>query len=115
LAVWLVRTAGGYATGQSRADLCASSTGFVLCSQRSLTRSRYYLQVPLSDKVEAWSDERFWLELKRRLPDDLASKLVTGHSLEKSIALCVASWWSRCSMDDCSWWGCRAYRAANRS
>ena len=38
--------------------------GFVLCSQRSLTRSRYYLQVPLSDKVEDWSDERFWQELK---------------------------------------------------
>jgi p-hydroxybenzoate 3-monooxygenase len=60
--------------------------GFVLCSQRSLTRSRYYLQVPLSDCVEAWSDERFWQELKCRLPEDLANKLVTGHSLEKSIA-----------------------------
>lgn len=60
--------------------------GFVLCSQRSLTRSRYYLQVPLSDSIEAWSDERFWQELKRRLPDELGSKLVTGHSLEKSIA-----------------------------
>lgn len=60
--------------------------GFVLCSQRSLTRSRYYLQVPLSDKVEDWSDERFWQELKCRLPEDLSSKLVTGHSLEKSIA-----------------------------
>ncbi|CAH3972318.1 TPA: 4-hydroxybenzoate 3-monooxygenase [Klebsiella oxytoca] len=60
--------------------------GFVLCSQRSLTRSRYYLQVPLSEKVEAWSDERFWNELKRRLPEELSSKLVTGHSLEKSIA-----------------------------
>lgn len=60
--------------------------GFVLCSQRSLTRSRYYLQVPLSDKVEQWSDERFWGELKRRLPDELSQKLVTGHSLEKSIA-----------------------------
>ncbi|RPH29783.1 4-hydroxybenzoate 3-monooxygenase [Buttiauxella warmboldiae] len=60
--------------------------GFVLCSQRSLTRSRYYLQVPLSDSVEAWPDERFWGELKERLPEDLAKKLVTGHSLEKSIA-----------------------------
>ncbi|WP_024559377.1 4-hydroxybenzoate 3-monooxygenase, partial [Franconibacter pulveris] len=46
--------------------------GFVLCSQRSLTRSRYYLQVPLTDKAEAWSDDRFWDELKRRLPQDLA-------------------------------------------
>ena len=60
--------------------------GFVLCSQRSLTRSRYYLQVPLSDSAEQWSDERFWQELKRRLPAELGNKLVTGHSLEKSIA-----------------------------
>ena len=60
--------------------------GIVLCSQRSLTRSRYYLQVPLSDKVEQWTDERFWNELKCRLPDELSQKLVTGHSLEKSIA-----------------------------
>ncbi|MGB7801973.1 4-hydroxybenzoate 3-monooxygenase [Buttiauxella sp.] len=60
--------------------------GFVLCSQRSLTRSRYYLQVPLTDSVEAWSDERFWDELKQRLPKDLTDKLVTAHSLEKSIA-----------------------------
>lgn len=88
--------------------------GFVLCSQRSLTRSRYYLQVPLSDKVEAWSDERFWQELKSRLPEELASRLVTGHSLEKSIAPCEASSWSRCNMGGCSWWGCGAYRSANR-
>ena len=60
--------------------------GFVLCSQRSLTRSRYYLQVPLTDTVEAWPDERFWSELKSRLPAELGAKLVTGHSLEKSIA-----------------------------
>lgn len=60
--------------------------GFVLCSQRSLTRSRYYLQVPLTEKVAQWSDERFWQELKRRLPEELSQKLVTGHSLEKSIA-----------------------------
>lgn len=60
--------------------------GFVLCSQRSASRSRYYLQVPLTDKVEDWSDERFWDELKTRLPQDVADKLVTGPSLEKSIA-----------------------------
>ncbi len=60
--------------------------GFVLCSQRSLTRSRYYLQVPLTDKVEEWPDERFWGELKARLPHEVADKLVTGPSLEKSIA-----------------------------
>ncbi|SDM92343.1 4-hydroxybenzoate 3-monooxygenase [Vreelandella arcis] len=60
--------------------------GFSLCSMRSATRSRYYLQVPLDEKVEDWSDERFWDELKRRLPDDVADKLVTGPSIEKSIA-----------------------------
>lgn len=60
--------------------------GFVLCSQRSETRSRYYLQVPLTEKIEDWSDERFWDELKSRLPKDVADKLVTGPSLEKSIA-----------------------------
>lgn len=60
--------------------------GFALCSMRSETRSRYYLQVPSDEKVEDWSDERFWEELKRRIPSDVAEKLVTGPSLEKSIA-----------------------------
>ncbi|RKP57680.1 4-hydroxybenzoate 3-monooxygenase [Pararobbsia silviterrae] len=60
--------------------------GFVLCSQRSMVRSRYYLQVPLTEKVEDWSDDRFWEELKTRLPKDVADKVVTGPSLEKSIA-----------------------------
>ncbi|WP_317928509.1 4-hydroxybenzoate 3-monooxygenase [Halioxenophilus sp. WMMB6] len=60
--------------------------GFALCSLRSSSRSRYYVQVPLTDKVEEWSDERFWSELKARLPSDVAEKLVTGPSIEKSIA-----------------------------
>ncbi|MGN6232483.1 MAG: 4-hydroxybenzoate 3-monooxygenase [Trinickia sp.] len=60
--------------------------GFALCSQRSTTRSRYYLQVPLTEKAENWSDERFWNELKARLPNDVADALVTGDSLEKSVA-----------------------------
>lgn len=60
--------------------------GFALCSQRSTTRSRYYLQVPLTDKVEEWSDERFWSELKNRLYPEAAERLITGPSLEKSIA-----------------------------
>ncbi len=60
--------------------------GFALCSQRSLTRSRYYVQVPLTDKVEDWSDDAFWDELRRRLPADVAEKMITGPSLEKSIA-----------------------------
>jgi p-hydroxybenzoate 3-monooxygenase len=60
--------------------------GFALCSMRSRTRSRYYVQCPLSEQLEEWPDERFWAELKRRLPEDAASSLVTGPSLEKSIA-----------------------------
>lgn len=60
--------------------------GFALASQRSQTRSRYYIQVPLEDKVENWSDDAFWAEFKRRLPADAAERLVTGPSIEKSIA-----------------------------
>ncbi len=60
--------------------------GFSLCSMRSESRSRYYIQVPSDEQVENWSDERFWAELKRRLPDDVAQALVTGPSIEKSIA-----------------------------
>ncbi|WP_225774498.1 4-hydroxybenzoate 3-monooxygenase [Pseudomonas sp. Marseille-Q5115] len=60
--------------------------GFALCSMRSPTRTRYYVQVDAEEKVEDWSDDRFWNELKARLPQDLASKLVTGPSIEKSIA-----------------------------
>ena len=60
--------------------------GFALCSQRSHTRSRYYLQVPLTDKVEEWTDEAFWQELRHRLDDEGRARLVTGPSIEKSIA-----------------------------
>ncbi len=60
--------------------------GFSLCSMRSRTRSRYYLQCPLDDRVEAWSDDAFWDELRRRLPSETAEALVTGPSIEKSIA-----------------------------
>ncbi|WP_338508962.1 4-hydroxybenzoate 3-monooxygenase [Pseudomonas poae] len=60
--------------------------GFALCSMRSATRSRYYLQVPADEPVSDWSDERFWAELKKRLPTELAETLVTGPSLEKSVA-----------------------------
>ena len=65
---------------------CKHDRGFALASRRSATRSRYYLQVPLTDKLEAWSDEAFWEELKKRLPPEAAERLVTGPSLEKSIA-----------------------------
>ncbi|MEY3474972.1 MAG: 4-hydroxybenzoate 3-monooxygenase, partial [Pseudomonadota bacterium] len=60
--------------------------GFSLCSMRSHTRSRYYLQVPMTDKVEQWSDDAFWDELRRRLDPQAAERLVTGPSIEKSIA-----------------------------
>jgi p-hydroxybenzoate 3-monooxygenase len=60
--------------------------GVALCSLRSQTLSRYYIQVPLTDKIEDWSDDAFWAELKRRLPEEVAAKLVTGPSIEKSIA-----------------------------
>jgi len=60
--------------------------GFALCSMRSPTRSRYYLQCSLAEDVDAWPDERFWEELRLRLDDEARSALVTGTSLEKSIA-----------------------------
>ena len=60
--------------------------GFALCSMRSNTRSRYYLQVPLTDKVENWSDDAFWAELRNRLDPEARDNLTTGPSLEKSIA-----------------------------
>lgn len=63
-----------------------SERGFALCSLRSQVLSRYYIQVPLTDTVEDWSDDDFWAELKRRLPDDVSAVLQTGPSIEKSIA-----------------------------
>jgi p-hydroxybenzoate 3-monooxygenase len=63
-----------------------SPRGFALCSMRSKTRSRYYVQVPLSEHVEDWSDDAFWQELKLRLDPEAREKLVTGPSIEKSIA-----------------------------
>ena len=60
--------------------------GFALCSLRSQVLSRYYIQVPLTDTVEDWSDDAFWDELRRRLPPEVAANVVTGPSIEKSIA-----------------------------
>lgn len=60
--------------------------GFALASMRSKTLSRYYIQVPLTDRVEDWSDEAFWDELRRRLPAEVAETMQTGPSIEKSIA-----------------------------
>ena len=63
-----------------------SERGFALCSLRSQALSRYYIQVPLEDNIEDWSDDAFWDELKLRLPSDVAAQLITGPSIEKSIA-----------------------------
>jgi len=60
--------------------------GFALCSMRSQVLSRYYIQVPMSDSAADWSDDAFWTELQRRLPDEVAARLITGPSIEKSIA-----------------------------
>jgi p-hydroxybenzoate 3-monooxygenase len=60
--------------------------GFALCTMRSMHRSRYYVQCPLDDHIDQWPDERFWDELKRRLDQKAADELVTGPSIEKSIA-----------------------------
>ncbi|MGB6451609.1 MAG: 4-hydroxybenzoate 3-monooxygenase [Steroidobacteraceae bacterium] len=62
-----------------------SEHGFALCSMRSLVRSRYYLQVPLTDQPSQWSDEAFWAELSRRLDAPGRERLITGPSIEKSI------------------------------
>lgn len=60
--------------------------GFALCSLRSQVLSRYYIQVPLTDTLQQWGDDAFWQELKRRLPAEVAARMVTGASIEKSIA-----------------------------
>lgn len=65
---------------------CAHERGFALCSMRSPTRSRYYIQVPDTDKIENWNEEKFWAELKRRIPSEMAERLVTGPAIEMSIA-----------------------------
>ena len=60
--------------------------GFALASMRNNNLSRYYIQTSLSDKIEDWDDNRFWEELKRRLPSKAAETIITGPSIEKSIA-----------------------------
>ena len=59
--------------------------GFALASMRSKTRSRYYIQVPLDDKIEDWSDDAFWEEFEKRMPKSARKNLVKGPSIEKSI------------------------------
>ncbi len=60
--------------------------GFALASARSANLSRYYIQVPLDTKTEDWTDDQFWTELKARFPEELANSIVTGPSIEKSVA-----------------------------
>ena len=60
--------------------------GFALASLRNPMLSRYYIQCSLDTRIEDWPDDKFWDELKRRFPDDIARKIVTGPSIEKSIA-----------------------------
>jgi p-hydroxybenzoate 3-monooxygenase len=60
--------------------------GFALCSMRTPTRSRYYIQCSLAEDIDTWPDERFWEELRPRLDDEARERLVTGPSIEKSIA-----------------------------
>ncbi|AUH65719.1 4-hydroxybenzoate 3-monooxygenase [Paracoccus zhejiangensis] len=77
-----------------------SERGFALCSMRNANLSRYYLQCGLSDHPEDWTDRAFWQELKRRIPAEMAERLVTGPSIEKSIAplrsfVCEPMRWGR--------------------
>ncbi|MCE8548359.1 4-hydroxybenzoate 3-monooxygenase [Ruegeria pomeroyi] len=77
-----------------------SDRGFALCSMRNATLSRYYIQCALSDKVTDWSDDAFWTEFRRRLPRAVGDRLVTGPSIEKSIAplrsfVCEPMRWGR--------------------
>lgn len=77
-----------------------SPRGFALCSMRNENLSRYYIQCSLSDSADDWTDEAFWQELKRRIPSDQADRLVTGPSIEKSIAplrsfVCEPMAWGR--------------------
>jgi p-hydroxybenzoate 3-monooxygenase len=65
---------------------CNHERGFALASQRNAMLSRYYVQCPLEDSLDAWPDERFWPELLARFPSYIAEQIVTGPSIEKSIA-----------------------------
>jgi p-hydroxybenzoate 3-monooxygenase len=64
----------------------AHDRGFALCSMRSTTRSRYYVQCPVDERIEDWSDDRFWDELRSRLDPEAAAAVTTGPSIEKSVA-----------------------------
>jgi p-hydroxybenzoate 3-monooxygenase len=82
---------------------CYHRRGFALASMRNPMLSRYYIQCDLEAKLEDWPDDRFWGEFKARCPKDMADSIVTGPSIEKSIAPCTASSPSRCGTAGCSW------------
>jgi p-hydroxybenzoate 3-monooxygenase len=88
--------------------------GFALCSMRSTTRSRYYVQCSLDDKVEQWSDEAFWSELRRRLDAKAAAELVTGRRSRRASRRCAASSPSRCASAALPRRRRRPHRAADR-
>lgn len=78
----------------------SSDIGFALCSMRNENLSRYYVQCDLSDKPEDWSDAAFWEALKRRIPEEHADNLITGPSIDKSVAplrsfVCEPMRWGR--------------------
>ena len=78
----------------------SSPRGFALCSMRNARLSRYYIQCRLDDRPENWSDDAFWTELRRRIPEEQAEALVTGPTIEKSIAplrsfVCEPMRWGR--------------------
>ena len=89
--------------------------GFALCSMRSMTRSRYYVQCTLEDKVEEWSDDRFWDELRLRLPPDAAEQVTTGPSIEKSIAPLRSFVSNHFASGDVHLWRCDSHCSANWS
>ena len=78
--------------------------GFALASMRNSNLSRYYIQTPITDKIENWTDKKFWEELKKRLPTHAADTLITGKSIEKSIAplrsfVCEPMSWQKLFLD----------------
>ena len=79
--------------------------GFALCSMRSAMLSRYYVQCSLDEKVEAWSDQRFWDELRSRLPEQTANKRVI--QLKKVSRRYAVLWPNQCNLAACIWWATR--------
>ncbi len=80
--------------------------GFALCSMRSTTRSRYYIQCAADEDLDTWPDDRFWDEIRLRVDAEAAETMITGPSIEKSVAQLrsyAASSLSRCASASCSW------------